>query len=135
MAKTCHDLALCGFNESGEYELNPWFGEEPIRVFCDFNTNSTVIRPESGVNEFSLQNCDSSECASVNVSYGGASMDQIKLMMASSAYCQQEIEFSCNLAPLVLDGESFASWVDGNGIKQSFTQDNDRHVQCKCGNF
>ena len=133
LAKTCDDLARCGLNESGEYELDPdgpMFGEEPIRVFCDFTTNSTVIRPDS--NEISLQNCDSgSGCASVNVSYG-ANIDQIMSIVDNSLNCQQEIVYSCNVAPLVLDDVSFASWKHRNGMDQPFTEDN---VKCKCSNF
>ena len=133
LAKTCDDLGRCGLNESGEYELDPdgpMFGEEPIRVFCNFTTNSTVIRPDS--NEIKLQNCDSgSACASVNISYGGH-MDQISSIVDRSSFCQQEIVFSCNVAPLVLDGVSFASWRYRNGANEDITHDN---IECKCSNF
>ena len=132
LAKTCDDLARCGLTESGEYELDPdgpMFGEEPIRVFCNFATNSTVIRPDS--NEIKLQNCDSGPaCASVNISYGGH-IDQIISIVERSSVCQQEIVFSCNVAPLVLDGVSFASWRYRNGAIEDINDDN---IKCKCGN-
>ena len=135
LAKTCHDLALCGLSESGEYELDPdgpMNGEEPIRVFCNFTTNSTVIMPDD-TNEISLQNCDSGAgCASINVSYEATGIEQILSIIEHSNYCSQEIVFSCNVAPLVLDGVSFASWRYRNGISQAFTQDN---VECKCSKF
>ena len=134
MAKTCDDLALCGLTESGEYELDPdgpMFGEDPIRVFCDFTTNSTVIRP-ANTNEISLQHCDSgSGCASTIVSYE-ENMEQIMAIINNSFNCQQEIVYSCNVAPLVLDGVSFASWKYRDGMDQPFNQDN---VKCKCSNF
>ena len=133
LAKTCDDLARCGLTESGEYELDPdgpMYGEEPIRVFCNFTTNATVIIPDT--NEISLQNCKSGPgCASVDISYE-ANLNQIMSIIEHSSYCQQEMIFSCNTAPLVLDGESFSSWRYRNGMNQPFTQDN---VQCECGNF
>ena len=137
LAKTCHDLGLCGLNESGEYELDPDgpnFGEEPIRVFCNFTTNATVINLDNGsTNEMKLDNCDgSARCASVNVSYEATDIHQILSIIEHSNYCSQEIVFSCNVAPLVLDGVSFASWRYRNGISQAFTQDN---VECKCSKF
>jgi len=130
LAKTCDDLARCGLTESGEYELDPdgpMYGDEPIRVFCNFTTNATVIIPDT--NEINLQNCESgSGCASVNVSYE-VNMNQIMSIVDSSTYCQQELIFSCNMSPLVLDGESFSTWKYRNGRNQSFTQDN---AQCEC---
>ena len=133
LAKTCRDLAACGLNESGEYELpRPgWYGEEPMRVFCNFSTNSTSIRPKY-LEEIRLQNCDGGPgCASVNVSYG-VDMDQVTSVMEHSTYCKQEIVFSCNLAPLVYNGVSFASWRYRNGQNQAITQDN---AGCKCSNL
>ena len=137
MAKTCDDLARCGLTESGEYELDPdgpMKGEEPIRVFCNFTTNSTVIMPDD-TNEISLQNCDSGTgCASINVSYE-ANMKQIMSIIEHSSDCQQEIVFSCNIAPLVLDGVSYASWMYKNGDVQVVQEVTSENIECKCSNF
>ena len=133
LAKTCSNLAGCGLNESGEYELpRPgWYGEEPIRVICNFTTNSTTIRP-TYINEIRLQNCDGGPgCASVNISYG-VNMDQITSIVESSFSCKQEIVFSCSLAPLVFNGVSFASWRYRDEQKQAITQYN---AECKCSNL
>ena len=132
MAKTCYDLAECGFNESGEYELSRpgWYGEGPIRVFCNFTTNSTTVRPRY-VDEIRLQNCDGTPgCSSVDISYG-VDIGQVTSIVDYSFYCKQEIVFSCNLAPLVYNGVSFASWRYRNDQNQAITQDN---AECKCSN-
>ena len=132
LAKTCDDLARCGLTESGRYELDPdgpMIGKEPISVYCNFATNSTVIK-HNGTNEVTLENCDSgSGCASVNVSYE-AHMNQIRSIMDHSSYCQQEIVFSCNIAPLVFNDVSFASWrYRNNETNEPITQGN---ADCKC---
>ena len=132
LAKSCDDLARCGMNESGEYELDPdgpMMGKEPISVYCNFTTNSTVIK-HNAANVVTLEHCENgSGCASVNVSYE-AHMDQIISVIDHSSYCQQEIVFSCKIAPLVFDGTSFAFWrYRNNETNEPITQGN---ANCKC---
>ena len=134
MAKTCYDLAECGLNVSGEYELpiiHGLYGEMPIRVLCNFTTNSTTIRP-GYLDEIRLQNCDGGPgCASVNISYG-VDIGQVISIVEHSTYCEQEVVFSCDLTPLVYNGVSFASWRYRNGQNQAITQDS---AECKCSNL
>ena len=116
LAETCAELAYYGPFESGEYEIDPdGYGVRrngPIRVFCDFTTNSTVIRHNLG-NEVSLENHflqRGPQGAVVDISYD-APMDQIKsLLYDPLARCKQEIVFSCKAAPLVIDNNPLASF-------------------------
>ena len=115
LARTCAELAYYGPFESGEYEVDPdeyMIGEGPIRVFCDFKTNSTVMRHNLG-NEVSLENHflqRGPQGASVDISYD-APMDQIVSLLDNHvARCKQEIVFSCNAAPLVIDNNTLASF-------------------------
>ena len=116
LAETCAELAYYGPFESGEYEIDPdGYGVRrngPIRVFCDFTTNSTVIRHNLG-NEVSLENHflqRGPQGASVDINYD-APMDQIvSLLNNPTSRCKQEILFSCNVAPLVIDNHTLASF-------------------------
>ena len=136
LAKTCQELAYNEIDESGEYEVDPdghMNGEGPIRVFCDFTTNSTVIRHNLG-NEVSLENhyLSGPETASVEISYD-AHMDQIvSLLNNPTSHCKQEILFSCNIAPLVIENHPLALFKYRNGANTRDITCADSTTSCNC---
>ena len=147
LAETCAELAYYGPFESGEYEIDPdGYGVRrngPIRVFCDFTTNSTVIRHNLG-NEVSLENHflqRGPQGASVDINYD-APMDQIvSLLNNPTSRCKQEILFSCNAAPLIIGDRSLALFKYTkrdkyrDGTDQSSTRDitcGDTTTSCNC---
>ena len=131
MARTCAELSRYGFNESGEYEIDPdgpLMGHAPIVAFCNFTTNATEIRLKPA-DQIDLEYCENgSGCSSISIEYQ-ASMQQIKSLMDLHSSCSQKIVFSCNFAPLQFNGVSYGWWSDREGNNQTFGKD----PNCECG--
>ena len=75
-------------------------GQAPIRAYCDFNANVTII---GDTLEVEIEHCQSSDdCFAYEVNgYDSVMLAQIQALTKESSECYQEVEFNCLSAPLV----------------------------------
>jgi hypothetical protein len=116
--RTCYELAQSGVDQSGTYQVDPdghLVGEKPISVYCDMETGETEVVHNSE-EMIKIDHCSTFGCFRHLVDYQ-VPESQIQALIQLSETCTQEIDFGCFLAPLsALDGTTFGSWIDKNGI-------------------
>ena len=136
MSKSCQELAQKGTSLSGMYNIDPdgdGIGQDPIQVYCDFETNSTQILHDKE-DMIEIEKCSGIGCAVYDLTYQ-APPAQISTLISLSENCYQDLSYNCFLAPLKFEGIDLGFWKDKNGDKQVFF--NGAHTAgehiCSCG--
>ena len=137
LSKSCHELAEKGasLSDSGMYNIDPdgeSIGQDPIQVYCDFETNSTQILHDKE-EMIEIEKCSGIGCAVYDLTYQ-APLAQISALISLSENCYQDLSFGCFLAPLQFEGEDNGFWTDNNGDNQAFFNGAHpgQHI-CACG--
>ena len=134
---TCEHLAMHGIKQSGEYEIDPdgeLYGEDAIKVYCNFTTNTTEIRHNSET-QVVLEKCSERGCFEHKIQFlSNSTFAQMKALADISESCSQEFTFDCFLTPLMYNNVSYGFWLDRYGIEQNFFagEDYGNHT-CQCG--
>jgi len=118
--RSCFEYSQYGLKTSGAYMIDPdggLIGQEPFQVHCDFTTG----------------------CYQKNITYingltqEGVSMYQIVSLIELAAYCEQEIQYDCTLAPLTAEDVNYAFWEDRQGETNAYyTGSNYGFHGCDC---
>ena len=96
---------------SGPFSPSPQAPQCSLSPSCNFENDITELGSEI---EHEIDPCDTIGCDKIEVDYQ-APIEQIKFLVENSESCEQEIEFSCQGAPLQFDLKNHGYWTDRNG--------------------
>jgi len=121
--RSFYEYSQYGLKTSGPYMIDPdggLIGQEPFQVHCDFTTGATEVMHDTE-KLTDVEHCHDPGCYQKNITYingltqEGVSMYQIVSLIELAAYCEQEIQYDCTLAPLTDEGVDYAFWEDRQG--------------------
>jgi len=121
--RSCFEYSQYGLKTSGAYMIDPdggLIGQEPFQVHCNFTTGATeVLHDTEKLTD--VEHCHDPGCYQKNITYinglthEDVSMYQIVSLIELAAYCEQEIQYDCTLAPLTAEDVDYAFWEDRQG--------------------
>jgi len=121
--RSCFEYSQYGLKTSGAYMIDPdggLIGQEPFQVHCNFTTGATEVMHDTE-KLTDVEHCHDPGCYQKNITYingltqEGVSMYQIVSLIELAAYCEQEIQYDCTLAPLTAEDVNYAYWEDRQG--------------------
>jgi len=121
--RSCFEYSQYGLKTSGPYMIDPdggLIGQEPFQVHCNFTTGATEVMHDTE-KLTNVEHCHDPGCYQKNITYingltqEGVSMYQIVSLIELAAYCEQEIQYDCTLAPLTAEDVDYAFWEDRQG--------------------
>uniref|UniRef100_H2YD60 Fibrinogen C-terminal domain-containing protein n=1 Tax=Ciona savignyi TaxID=51511 RepID=H2YD60_CIOSA len=120
---SCAVIRQWGYTESGHAMIDPdgQGGVKPFMVYCDMHsdpsTGITVVENELQPN-MTIQGCNGQGCLSVDVTYKGATMEQIEALMSISIACEQKIRYDCQDSKLLKEGTAW--WESRTGQRMNY---------------
>merc|ERR1711971_1107059 len=139
--RSCFEYSQYGLKTSGAYMIDPdggLIGQEPFQVHCNFTTGATEVMHDTE-KLTDVEHCHDPGCYQKNITYvngltqEGVSMYQIVSLIELAAYCEQEIQYDCTLAPLTAEDVNYAFWEDRQGETNAYyTGSNYGFHGCDC---
>ena len=110
---------------------------KPFKVFCDMTDKDgigvTVVSHDSESRTL-VDGFDGHGSYSRSVIYNETSLIQLASLTASSAHCEQFIEYECYHSRLLLNGNMFGWWVSRDDEKMEYWGGvNSVPFKCACG--
>jgi len=141
--RSCYEYSQYGLKINGLYLIDPdggLIGQAPFQVYCNFKTGATEVMHDTE-DLTDVEHCHDPGCYQRNITYingltqEGVSMYQIISLIELAAYCEQEIQYDCTLAPLTAEDVNYAYWEDRQGETNIYyTGSNYGTHMCDCHN-
>jgi len=137
--RTCEELALLGYTESGEYQIDidgngPF---SPAHVKCKFDTDSSgetkTIVEHNLANETDIWNPNEEKAFdfSVALKYRQFSPEMINSLVSQSVQCSQYIKYDCYKTRLDLQLSTWFTSADSGSVSIARIGEADRFT-CPC---
>ncbi|XP_066272301.1 neurexin-4-like [Branchiostoma lanceolatum] len=130
VSASCAELKDNGYTESGTYTIDPDdldYGVEPFQVFCDMtsdnDTGITVVGHDSE-ERMLVNGWETAGSYEKDISYYGASMEQVAALIKASKSCKQFLKYECFSSAIhgrIVDLDvTYASWESRQGEKMDY---------------
>ena len=136
-ARSCSELRLAGYNQSGVFDIKPDQDSPYFKVRCNMTDKGGVgvsVVSHNSEQRTAVKGYVSPGSYVKNVTYEGVTMLQITHLIQVSSRCEQFIKYECHHSVLLWEGLRYGWWVSRDKEKMKYWGGaSPKSDMCACG--